>query len=881
MFRLIVLSIFAVLGVACGSGSLDLAFTPDERVKSLILATERDGELVMRAIDLEGNKGLVRFTLFDDADGQDARLTAFGYAVALAELDLQPGRMDSAVLGEPRRGLPPFLDRHEGRLEGAFSGWSESNNVADLDRFALRETTIAECLERGGCFPTRDRRSCQLPCPEPPILVEPNVPASPTPPELPNLAPCQPGFAETTLESGATVCEPHTAPIPECSGEQYYLYGSTGCERLGTSCPSTADPWAIDLPANELILYAGPGATGEPDGTKEQPFTTLRDALLAADIPGTIVAAATGVWDEDVAIPEGVILWGACPRETRLRFTGNPEPSTITVYGNNAGIRNLTIEGPRSGIAVLGSVRIEDVVIESPSIGIIADASQVDADRLVIRDAVDHGVYANLGGSVTLERTLIEDARGFGLTVNGAGTSMIIERSAVRGSSDAPAERLQVGVIAGEGASLQLRSSVIEDRVGIGVIVEKTATRATISDVVIRGMRRTPIDRSHGHATLFNQGSIVELERVWVDRTESVSMIWAQPETTVTASVVVINGSAGMVIEDSTTATITKSLIDDSSGTALFVLNSSHVRVEDCTILNVGNSSSAIRIDDKSVFNASRVRVENAAGSSIDVIDSIFHGSDLSFVGRDEPSPGAGRGLNIERNAQVVVDRLAIESARYGAVVSHDDSNVTIRDLWATDAREDGLERTSGFGMFIASGSQVHVTRAWIVRSAYAGISAHDVDTRLTIDDLLIDETNPADNASGGALESIFGATVIINRAQLRSNRRAGIVASGALATFDGTNVRVIGTAPIAGCELCDADALRLEVGASIVLRRFELLNNQGAAIAMIENQAVMLEDGAVENNEIAVRSTSAEIAIESLATRVRYRNNGASFSLY
>lgn len=867
----------AGLCISCGGGSLELAFVPEEGARSLVLATEREDELVLRAIDLSA--GPVRFTLFDDLGGQDARLTAFSYTATLEELDLEPGRLDRAVPGEPRRALPMFFSRHEGVVEGEFSGWSKQQGSGDLDKFALRETTIAECLDRGGCFLNRGRRRCELPCPEPPAMAEPDIIRPVVLPVPPSFAPCAPGFTETTVRPGIQVCEPHENGIPECAGDELNLYGSTGCERLGPACP-VGDDWASDLPNDRLILYARPGTPGDPDGSRAAPFPTLREALLAADLPGTIVAASAHTFDEDVAIPEGVILWGACVSGTRLRYTGEPEPSTVTVYGNEAGLRNVTIEGARGGVAVVGSALLENVVIDGAYSGVRLDGSaRLEANGMIIRGSTDHAVLAGGGVTARLRRTLIEDASGFGLSAVGAGTSMIVSQSAIRGSPNPPVDTLHSGLFAADGASVELRASVIEDRVGIGMIIERAGTRGVIEDVVVRGIRRT-LQGAHGYGSLLNDGADVRLNRVWFDGQETVALLIDNPGTTVTASVVAIIGGLGVIVDHSATATIASTAIDSTSGYGLVAARSS-VHLQDVSVRDTGDFSPGFRFDQKARATVRRVRVENAAGSAIDVDDARLTGSDLSVVGRTVASPGFGRGLNVDHAGYVELERVSFERPRYGGVVLHGTSNAVLRDLYVADAREDGMERTSGFGVFVASGSSLYGQRVHILRSAFSGASAHDLGTKMTLEDLLLDETNPADNASGGGVEVTFGAEAVLNRVQLRSNRRAALVSSGPQATVDGTDVRITGTSPIVGCDMCDADAVRLEVGGTIVLRRFRLDDNQGAGVALIENQSISLEDGIIENNAIGVRSTSEQIAIETLATRVRYRNNESTFSLY
>src|SRR5205085_1446558 len=107
----------------------------------------------------------------------------------------------------------------------------------------------------------------------------------------------------------------------------------------GIAC--TTDLYASDLPAGAIIVYVAPGVGAGGNGSDVQPYATIAAALADARsrTPGAIIALGQGTLTEQVTLPAGVTLWGACMNAT-LRSPG-ATGVTVTVAGAGVTIKNL------------------------------------------------------------------------------------------------------------------------------------------------------------------------------------------------------------------------------------------------------------------------------------------------------------------------------------------------------------------------------------------------------------------------------------------------------------------------------------------------------------------------------------------------------------
>jgi len=261
--------------------------------------------------------------------------------------------------------------------------------------------------------------SCGEPQPEPDAepdaSVEVDRPAAPSPPALPSLRSCEPGWALVVLAGPEALwtCEPWPDGGPrDCLGDEAHFTGEGGCRRIGAACP--AGEWPDGLPADATVLRVRSGAPPGGDGSIESPFGTVAAAMAVAR-EGSVVALGQGTFDEHVELPRGVTLWGACVAGTTVSSsTADEHIGTIDVGGPDAVVRDLRVGGARPGVSVNGavpSVRLEGVLIEGASgFGIRVARGRLTGADVVVRDtggltdagSLGVGLWAGEGAQVEL-----------------------------------------------------------------------------------------------------------------------------------------------------------------------------------------------------------------------------------------------------------------------------------------------------------------------------------------------------------------------------------------------------------------------------------------------------------------------------------------------
>src|SRR5262245_56212645 len=265
-----------------------------------------------------------------------------------------------------------------------------------------------------------------IPSDPPPVCVAPEVALPDGSWFRPGIAPdgCATGF----VHDGEYGCTP-TLPSERCPPGTMAAIGEDACRPVMSCGQGRWGDLSVDASTQHVdVAYAG----SDSDGTADKPWTTIRDAFLAA-APGALIAVAAGSYPEDVVISgKAVRLWGVCPDEVEIVGT-DPQSAAVSVqlvaHGSEVG--GLAIRGPGLGVLVSGS---EGVVL----------------DRLHVHDTAWRGidVESTLGTtSVKIAGSLVEGAHEAGILIMGSGAS--IEATSVRAT-------LPLGSSGGRGISVQV-----------------------------------------------------------------------------------------------------------------------------------------------------------------------------------------------------------------------------------------------------------------------------------------------------------------------------------------------------------------------------------------------------------------------------------------
>lgn len=223
------------------------------------------------------------------------------------------------------------------------------------------------------------------------------------------------GYGFSPREFGE--CTPILPSVP-CAPGDAALPGSSECESLAfLPCPSGKYP--PQGSASDAV-HVDATATGTPDGTESRPYETIGAALAATQGDVTLLVAA-GTYDESLSIEGRVVdLAGACAARVELR--SSQEGAVIRFGAGSTGsrIQGVRVTSGNPGIEISGAddVTVSEVVVSGTS------GSGIEVNDVA---SVEPGT-----ASATIERTLIENATGFGLAIFGA--KVLVERSVIRGT---------------------------------------------------------------------------------------------------------------------------------------------------------------------------------------------------------------------------------------------------------------------------------------------------------------------------------------------------------------------------------------------------------------------------------------------------------------
>jgi hypothetical protein len=622
----------------------------------------------------------------------------------------------------------------------------------------------------------------------------------PAPPAMPVMTPCPEGWRAVTGDHGVEVC----APFPDtgaesCGPGEAHFPGTPGCTPVGAACP--AGDFAEDLPTDAPVLYVLEGATGG-SGTEAAPFGTIQDAIAAASA-GTVIAIGKGTYDAGFLVYTNFTFWGACAAETILTAGSSPTgDAVLEIRAGNVRVRNLTI-GPadRPGLmarVAAASVDIDGVVIDQVTTGNVAalGGGRITARRVVLRDPQNtRGTTRALivdGGEVEVRQALIEGAHETGVFVSGESSRLVISDAAIRDTRGVDGN-LGRGIQVQMGGSIELRRSVIERNLDLGMMIDGPST-ATIEDVVIRGTRARPSDSTAGRGMQL-QGATVTLSRVHLeDNTEVGLFVGEEAGTTVSVSDLVIEstlpseatgeGGRGINFQHFGTLTLERTLLHDN---------------EEIGIIAYGDEASLIA-------------------------------SDLTVSGtRSRSSDGTkGRGGNFEGAVTVELTRARfVDNHETGMVVGQTGTTLTATDLVITGTRSRPSDGTLGEALSVQFGAVAEISSALFADSEEGGIFVGGDGASLTMTDVEILDTREAACATAGCPDDPFGIAL-------------GLYLGGRAALTDFT----ISRASLCGVQLVDGSELDLHDGLISESSIGVCLQSEGYDITRLQDGVMYLDNG-------------------------------------
>jgi len=576
----------------------------------------------------------------------------------------------------------------------------------------------------------------------------------PAEPTLPTITPCPDGWSE--VPGDVVTCEPWALDdAPSCASHEARFVGDPACARVGPACP--ADGWPADLPMGATIRYVREGGTGV--GTRVDPFGTLTDALVGIT-PGTVIAVAVGTYAEEVDVPEGVTIVGACVERTIITSDRSAiDHGVLTVVGPDVEIRDLHI-GPseQGGLLVVGAGRsaaVRNVVIEDVrAVGIDVElGGELEADDVVVRRVsptatgqFGRGVSVENGGTVTFRRLVIEEATEFGILSLEA--TVTIEDAWVARTDALPDGSAGPGIVAWRMGSVTGRRVVVDENTDVGI--GGNVGVLDLEQVLVRGTRTRPMDVDHGRGVNAEFGTELDCRRCVLED----------------------NAEFGIFVDGEGTVTTFEDLVVRRTrqgeggifGRGITVQNRGDLRVSRVLLTENGEAGVLIggplpgsgTLSDVTILRMQRTVLTNMA-----------------------------RALSVQQGASLIVDRARLEDlAEVAVLVGDPGSTAVLNDITVRDVDIVDGELPGGRGVAAQQGAAIEIHRALITDVHDLGLAAYQGDASVVATDLVVErvvelscETGVfcRDAPGGHGIAAYVGANVSAERFRVEGAQICGV----------------------------------------------------------------------------------------------------------
>jgi hypothetical protein len=539
-------------------------------------------------------------------------------------------------------------------------------------------------------------------------------------------------------------------PTAACTGATKETLGSATCAPVG-DCGATFPPAGATLFVNAAFT------AGQVDATHVR---TIAAALTAA-AANAVIAVDAGTYTESIAPTKSVRIVGRCPAQVTLASDGS----------NVAGIT--------AGSAAV--VTVEGMTIS----GHLGAAAAGGAATLTLRDAVLTGNRAD------------------SVTVSGAGTHAVIERSVIRGTTAVTPGR-GLGVLANGGADLVVRDSAIVDNVYAGILIVGTGSHALVERAAILSTKSNA-SGDFGLGMLTRDGATSE----------------------VTASALLHNHEVGLFAYGSgSRSEVTDVVIDD-------------------TIASVGGGFGRGLMVDTGTVIAERVTITKSSDSGVTAEHAGTLTAHALVVRGTLPAPNGDNGVgvsvisgaNATLTSSAVVDNMAV-----GATALGPKAKLTLEGSLVTGTQVDSAG-IRGYGVELELGASIELEGSALVGNTESGVYAIDPVTQVTLAHSIVASTRAGKGkAHGRGVVVEMGASGSITQSALVGNRdiAASARSAGSSLTLDQTVIR--GTLP-QDSNGTHGRGVEADDGAKITVSQSSLLENHGVALAGASKSVVDVRD--------------------------------------
>lgn len=644
-----------------------------------------------------------------------------------------------------------------------------------------------------------------------------------------------------------------------CTGATRAAPGGA-CVAIGT-CPST-------LPAGTTRYVDDEYGAGMLDATH---FATLTDALAGAPA-GTVVSVAAGTYHENVTVPAGLAIVGACTGDVILEPAPGATTALVTASAGAVTLRGLTLRGAPVGLAVKGATVSADamVVEQSSGVGIRVDSGALALKASVIRgttsgDAGDGIGLFTLGGSITLDDVTVDGSAGTGLAVWRTSKVVAHGLSIVR-TTKSEGGALGWGVDAEAGASFEGTRVFVAGASFAGVAVSGKGTRVRLDDSVVTDVALGtfgPGGPNLGAGIALSEGASAELHRVTIAKTAGASMLVAVQSTLSAADVTARDGGAagegiGGLYTVASSATLLSSVVVGAANNGLQAVAGAKVSVDSVLVRDTrttASTSSGIGAlaSQRSTLSGRRLTLERNATAQLAALDEAS--VQLESLATVDPRSGAtdnfrgtGIGLIADRASKVTLDGAYVGQSQFLGVSLRRGASLEAKGL-VIDGVE-LVERNGGYGMLAIEGTSVALTD-FAIRGAHgASLVIGEKDTKATlVRGTLRDVKTDATPGVARGVSVQAGATASLERVRIQESTATAMYVT---ASSQASLVACVVDGVVADASGRFGDAFEVVDHAVLRLDRSVIRHASGAAL-VFAGATGAVDASLVEHNAVGI----------------------------
>jgi hypothetical protein len=551
---------------------------------------------------------------------------------------------------------------------------------------------------------------------------------------------CWPGFTASATGPG---CEP-LVPPQDCPPGTWGHLGSGACEPIGVpSCPMgfAADPsgWGCaDVTATgctgatmpqlgsstcaDVSDCAAPwppaGATAfvSPSGpTDATHFNSIQAAIVAQTGPGAVIAVDPGTYVEAMQPLQPMTVVGRCAAQVIVQSPG----------ANNSGLRLRHV-----------AVTLEGLTLKGHYTGAAVDTM----------------------GALTLKHCVLDGNREIGATVDGAGSSLTLEGSLIRGTTSANAAYGR-GVQVQNNATATVSGSALLANQSFGAYVLGPSSTLTLTDSIV-AQTVADVTGAFGVGATADHGQL-NLERCAVFSNRVDNVVFAGGTGSVKDSVIrdgvpVGPLGNGLLAQEGAVVTVDGTTLSGNTeaglaatdlGTQLTVTHSvvKHTRLGLADTTGAGSRSNAVLTLDgcalvDNVGQGLAVETQSAATVRHTLIRDTLEGG----TGIKHP-----RAIEVLAACATMSDVSVVHNHSIGMLVTPLDScPMEFQGVWVNDVTP--LSDLRGTGL-AHQGGQLHLFQSAISNTADVGLFVYGGATFANVEQSSFSDAHTPDNVAGNA----------------------------------------------------------------------------------------------------------------------------------